>query len=386
MATQEFRNIFPETVPNSLSSEYISFELWVKSRLGDDVASVELSPQQVWWALQEADQEFSAEVNTVYMKNYMSHFYGMSQNQNAGGIYPNFTYSYLTHITQGIGDLAGIGGDNRDFLGYITLVADQQDYPLDTCLYDRNGVLVDFTNGVEIKEVYYNDLDTTSRYIDTWSYYNIMAGEFGVQSALYNTMFAMLPVNANVMMMQHVRYNNKLRLSNYTYEMYGDQLLRIFPSPNTSDKKIYIRFRHKQPIDSTISITGSASGGTVTANDTNIVGNFAQVKLDPFNWDSLNGIAKRWVRMYGLAICKEILAFNRGKFKEIPFASENNMVQLNWDMLSSQAKEEQKQLKDLLREDLKDIMNNAELLKRDADALEQVQRQLTYVPLFPYWR
>jgi hypothetical protein len=43
-----------------------------------------------------------------------------------------------------------------------------------------------------------------------------MAGEFGVQSALYNTMFAMLPINANVMMMQHVKFNNNLRLSNYS--------------------------------------------------------------------------------------------------------------------------------------------------------------------------
>jgi len=43
-----------------------------------------------------------------------------------------------------------------------------------------------------------------------------MAGEFGVQSALYNTMFAMMPVNANVMMMQHTKFNNKLRLSMYS--------------------------------------------------------------------------------------------------------------------------------------------------------------------------
>jgi len=53
-------------------------------------------------------------------------------------------------------------------------------------------------------------------------------------------------------------------------------------------------------------------------------------------------------------------------------------------MLSSQAKDEQSKLKETLRQDLNDIMNNAELLKRDADALEQIQKQLTYVPLFPY--
>jgi len=110
-----------------------------------------------------------------------------------------------------------------------------------------------------------------------------MAGEFGVQSALYNTMFAMLPINANVMMMQHVRYNNKLRLSNYTYEMYGDQTLKIFPSPKVGNKKVYIRFRHIQPIDSTLSVTGSSDGSTRTNGITDPIGNFSQVKLQPFN-------------------------------------------------------------------------------------------------------
>jgi len=126
-----------------------------------------LTPNQIFISLQEADMEFSSEVNTVYMKNYMSHFYGLSQSQNVSGINPNFTYSYLNHITKGIGDLAGIGGNNKDFIGYITLVQNQQNYDLRDSLYDKDGNQVDFSNGVEIKEIYYNDLDTTSRYIDT---------------------------------------------------------------------------------------------------------------------------------------------------------------------------------------------------------------------------
>ena len=32
---------------------------------------------------------------------------------------------------------------------------------------DKDGNTVDFSNGIEIKELYYNNLATTSRYIDT---------------------------------------------------------------------------------------------------------------------------------------------------------------------------------------------------------------------------
>ena len=151
------------------------------------------------------------------MLNFSSHFFGISPYQELGaGVAPNLNYSYLHKITDSIGDSVGIGGHNREFLGKIVTVADQQIYYLPDTLLDQDGNNVDFDKGVKIMEVMYNDVVNTARYIDTWSYYNIMAGEFGVQSALYNTMFAMLPVNANVMMMQHTKYNNKLRLSNYS--------------------------------------------------------------------------------------------------------------------------------------------------------------------------
>lgn len=383
MANQDFRILFPDVVPDSLSAEYISFELWVKSRLGDDFAAVELSPKQIWWALQEADMEFSAEMHTAYLRNNMSHFFGLSPNQNVAGIKPNMTFSYLSHAAKGLSDLAGIGGNNRDFIGYFTTIPGTQHYWLPEHLKDKDGNAVDFSNGVEIKELYYNNLATTSRYIDTWSYYNIMAGEFGVQSALYNTMFAMLPINANVMMMQHVKFNNNLRLSNYSWEMYGDNEIRIMPDPRVA-YRVYTRYRHTQPIDNSISVTGSADGSSSTSDNT-YVGNFSQVKLNPLEWNNLNQIAKRWIRKFGLALCKEILAFNRGKFQQIPFASENNSVNLNYDLFASQGKEEQSQLREQLRGDLEKMMDVQAIAERDAATLRAQREQWEHVPLFPYW-
>jgi len=209
-----------------------------------------------------------------------------------------------------------------------------------------------------------------------------MAGEFGVQSALYNTMFAMLPVNANVAMMQHTKYNNKLRLSNYSWE-YNGKVLSLFPKPG-SPYKVYIKYRFKESTNQDITITGD-DRGIVTA-DSSGVGNLTQMKTSPLDWDTLNSIAKVWIRRYGLSLCKEILGFNRGKFTSIPFADDNNMVALDYKQFVDQAATEKEQLRVQLREDLDRILNHTELLKRDAESAEYLNKSLQYFPMGMYWR
>ena len=207
-----FRNIFSDIVPMSLTGEFSEFQMWVKSRLGEhDKSTVELTDEQIWYALSESDMEFSAFVAKAQAKNMMSHFYAQSQNKDILGSVPNWNFSYLNQISQSYGDQVGIGGRERDWIGKVSIASGSQRYYLPDTMKDWDGNDIDWNRGIKILEVYQNDYVTQMRYMDTWSYYNIMAGEFGVQSALYNTMFAMMPVNANVMMMQHTKFNNKLR-------------------------------------------------------------------------------------------------------------------------------------------------------------------------------
>jgi len=78
-----------------------------------------------------------------------------------------------------------------------------------------------------------------------------------------------------------------------------------------------------------------------------------------------------------LAICKEILAFNRGKFQSIPIASENNTVQLNYEMLNAHSREEKNALKEELDKDLNMLLNHSEQLKRDAESAKSVNELLS---------
>jgi len=378
-----FRNIFSDIVPSSLTAEFAEFQLWAKARLGGhEKSTVELTDEQLWFALSESDMEFSASIAKAQAKNMMSHFYAQSQNKDILGSVPNFSFSYLNQIALSYGDQAGIGGRERDWMGKIAITAQTQRYYLPNTMTDIDDNAIDWTRGIRIQEVYQNDYVTQMRYMDTWSYYNIMAGEFGVQSALYNTMFAMLPVNANVMMMQHTKFNNKLRLSMYSWEHSGN-VLTIWPAPAAAGT-LYIRYKYQPHPD--IQDSTTAGDGSSSTADNDIIGNFTQIKTNPIAWDNLNSIAKRWIRLYALALCKEILAFNRGKYKSIPFASENNTVELNYEMFDSQAREEKSALREELENDLDILLNHTKILERDANSAEFVNKALAYEPLCMYIR
>ena len=110
------------------------------------------------------------------------------------------------------------------------------------------------------------------------------------------------------------------------------------------------------------------------------------MKTSPLDWDTLNSIAKVWIRRYGLSLCKEILGFNRGKFTNIPFANENGQLELNYATFIEQGAAEKEQLRVQLREDLDRILNHTEILKRDAESAEYLNKQLSYFPMGLYWR
>ena len=93
---------------------------------------------------------------------------------------------------------------------------------------------------------------------------------------------------------------------------------------------------------------------------------------------NINSIGKQWIRKYALALCKEMLGQIRGKFTTVPIPGES--VTLNHSELLSQAKEEQTELKDKLKEILKE-MEYPELAKRDAEKAESATATLKNSPL-----
>ena len=89
-------------------------------------------------------------------------------------------------------------------------------------------------------------------------------------------------------------------------------------------------------------------------------------------------MGKQWIRKYALALCKEMLGQIRGKFTTMPIPGET--VTLNHSELLSQAKEEQQNLKDKLKEMLKEV-EYPELAKKDQELADAASSVLKVSPL-----
>ena len=100
--------------------------------------------------------------------------------------------------------------------------------------------------------------------------------------------------------------------------------------------------------------------------------------FDNIPYKNINSIGKQWIRKYALALCKEMLGQIRGKFTTLPIPGES--VTLNHADLLSQAKEEQQNLKDKLREMLKEMEYPA-LAKSDQEITDAATNVLKVSPL-----
>jgi len=103
--------------------------------------------------------------------------------------------------------------------------------------------------------------------------------------------------------------------------------------------------------------------------------------FDNLPYENINAIGKHWIRRYTLALSKEILGLNRGKFGAIPIPGDS--VTLNSAELLSQAKDEQDSLKEELKTIL-DEMTYQAVAEKSAATIESNAKILEEIPLYIY--
>jgi hypothetical protein len=111
------------------------------------------------------------------------------------------------------------------------------------------------------------------------------------------------------------------------------------------------------------------------------INNMNTLPFDNVPFQNINAIGKQWIRRYAMALSKETLSHIRGKFTTIPIPGES--VTLNHSELMSQAKEEQKALKEELKTML-DEMTYKALAEQEAAVLTAVDTAQQEVPLLIY--
>ena len=375
-----------------------SMVTFVKRKLGDDILSVELTNKQVWMSFEEATLEYGRIVNEYQTKSQLSNLLGtdlgtnsddqnyneVSNNDTDGGPrgqenkFPRETLEFLSRKAEPYAASAGVGGSYNIHSGSIELVNGQQDYDIyETLKMDHNGVetfvkdIPEFQNKkLRIFEVMHYSPQAAYRFFDTTSAINYLNNEFAFESFTPETVFYVLPVFEDLLRAQQMDVSNRVRRSNYSYELIGKNL-RIFPRPTVEQsgtKKMYLRFAPPMnPTDP--DITDASADG---------VSGLHNITFNNILYQKINSMGRQWIRQYTFALSKEVLGLVRSKFGSIPIP--NGDLQLNGADLLSQAQGEKEKLITSLREML-DSLTYDKLLETQAAETGNMTTILKTVPI-----
>ena len=363
---------------SEFKTEADNIVVFVKRKLGDDVLSVELTKKQIWGNLEESALEYGSILNQYQAKSQLVQFLGMPTGSNLSGSeskYPRENLDYLTRFAEPYSFEAGVGGSYNMLSGSINLEKGRQDYDVYDELKDAEGNLVCSSSlnssprsKIQISEVFHFNPQAAYRFFDTTSAINYLNNEFSFESFTPETIFYVLPVFEDILRAGQLDLSNRVRRSNYSYEVIGTKL-RIFPQP-TSDRatKLFLRVKFfSDPLNP------AYKDETIEG-----VSNLGDVPFGNLEYNRINSIGRQWIRQYSLALSKEQLGLIRSKFGSIPIPGAD--LTLNGTALATQGREDKDKLITQLKEML-ETMTYDKLMETAAARAESIQKQLKYVPM-----
>lgn len=363
----------------SLSAESTEIVRWVRYRLGEPKLPVELDNNQIFAAFEESSIEYSAIINKQQAANWLSSLYGLNGDfttQNLTNKLPHPTLDFLMRMANPYATEAGVGGVQNQRKAKLTISPNTTDYNLLTDFTDEetDSTIESYITSVgagniDVRNVLHFEPSSVYRYFDPYSSANLMSQEFGYESYAMQTAFYMLPIYADVLRSGMLETNDRVRRSNHSYHIVGDRI-RILPQP-TSNMTVWIEYSVKSdPFNPDF----AAAGGDPSVNGINSIHN---IPFTDIKYEDCNASGKAWIRQYCLSVSMEMLGRIRRKFSSIPIP--NGEIQLDGDALIQESIERQMRLKEELKEELKEL-NNVELMQRQADMAEAMERQMQLVP------
>ena len=362
----------------SFQSEADAMVLFVKRKLGDDVLSVELTKKEIWACFEEACCEYARLIHETKIQSELTNLLGLpTGSSDITNKYARQTLEHLLRMAEPYASQAFVGGSYDATLGYLDLVAGQQDYNIYSAVKDNEtnlGVYDSMASGskgkLKIAEVFhFEPLAAQHFLLNASNITNFLATNFNYESYVNSTVFYVLPVFEDVLRRGMLETAFRVRRSNYSYEIMG-RMLRIYPIPTTDLQtgRLYIKLvKPQSPLnpayqdDSIYGVSGPSN-----------------VPLGNIPFISINQPGRQWIRQFTLALCKELLGLIRSKFQTVPIP--NADLQLNGEALVSQGRED----KDKLLTQMKEFLANLtyqKLMEADALAAENLNKQLRYIPM-----
>jgi hypothetical protein len=313
--------------------------------------------------------------------------------------FPRETLEYLVRRAEPYASEAGVGGIADALRGYIKLETDKQDYniykdmivpgpnneELKLISYDGTAAtqyslfnplyrdqLLKTAEPTKIKifEIFHFSPQAAYRFFDTTSAINYLNNQFAFESFTPETVFYVLPVFEDLLRAGQLDISNRIRRSNYSYKLQG-QNLRVFPRPTQSNPlNLFIKFGFPaDPYKTTLPYDDSSIEG---------VSNIANVPFGNIPYKGINSMCRQWIRQYTLALCKETLGLIRSKFSTVPIPGSD--LSMNGSELISQGREDKQRLSESLTETL-DKLTYQKIIESDAAQSETMMNILKRIPV-----
>jgi hypothetical protein len=363
---------------------------YVFRKLGGDVLDLEITDKNVYAAYEEAVLEYSYIVNVHQSKNVLHSSLGAttgtfdsdgqrtdsSSGSNVELRYPKFQFTYPKRVMENSIEEVGLGGTTAVYSASFNLTQDIQDYDLQNIIsssaddstlpfYNKVG-----NNRVIIRKVFYKTPHAM------WRFYGYYGGMNSVGNLSTYGMFSddstfeVIPPWHNKL--QAMAYEDAIytRNSHYSYEI-KNNVLRVWPTPSSvTPSKMWVQFTvTSDPWDDQEDRADGVEG----------VNNMNTLPLTNLPYTNINSIGKQWIRRFSLSLVKETLGQIRSKFGAIPIPGQT--VNLNGGDLISQAREEQK----TLREELQKVLDELTYQKMAEIQSDISKNTAEIVRTYPYF-
>jgi hypothetical protein len=360
--------------------------------LGYPIMDVEMQAINFYTAFEAAVIEYSNQVNQVNIVNNLMNTLGvqtasafLSGSSFTGAVIGN-SFGYITKLSKAYGTEADSGGTLRWHSASIDMVPGQQTYSLRAAVSRSLGINIT-TSSIEVKRVLHNPPPAIVRYFDPFvgtglgSQQLLDAFDFGGFSP--SVSFMMMPINADLMRLQAIEFNDQVRKSAYSFEIHGDDI-KIWPIPTSGTgsssatpyfTKVWIDFI----FDTEKEADALLFGNTALLN--NVVSDASNIPYTYQNYGNINDMGRAWIIKYGIALAKEMLGLIRNKYSSVPIP--NGEVTLNGSELVSQGQSEKDTLITQLREFLDKLTKEQMMTRQNAEAT-QMHEMLSKVPLKIY--
>jgi hypothetical protein len=372
------------------ASDQVSYAF---KKLGGDILDIELKVGNIYASYEEATLEYSYIVNVHQSKNILHSSLGAAtgtfdsdgqrtdslSGSNVETSYPKFKLGYAKQVMDQTSTEVGIGGTQPIYSASFTLVEDQQDYDLQAIIYSASidgsaeGSLFSGSvgkNRINVRRVYYRTPHAMWRFYGYYGGMNAVGNLSTYGMYADDSTFEVIPAWQNKL--QAMAYEDSIytRNSHYSYEIRNNKM-RVYPIPSSmSPKNMWVEFNTDyEPWDDQADRKSGVDG----------VNNMNTLPLANIPYKNINSIGKQWIRRFALSLAKETLGQVRSKFGQIPIPGNN--VNLNGDKLISEAREEQK----MLREELQKVLDEMTYEKISELQKNITKNSLETAQTYPYF-